>query len=98
MMKAWDLGWKVFFDALDALTEKDLDTIVLIRNEGQTVMDALQRQLAHYASHIGQIVYIAKMIKGDAFQTLSIPKGGSSTYNQKKFSAETITGHFTDKV
>jgi hypothetical protein len=98
MMKAWERGWNQLFTAIDGLKESDLDSIIYIRNEGQTVMDALQRQLAHYPHHVGQILYIAKMLKGDAWQSLSIPKGGSTGYNQKKFDQEKTIGHFTDKV
>jgi hypothetical protein len=98
MMDAWHRGWNVFFNAIEPLTEQDLDKIIYIRNEGQSVMDSLQRQLAHYPSHIGQIIYIAKMQRGDAFKSLSIPKGASSDYNQKKFSEEKSNHHFTDRV
>jgi hypothetical protein len=61
-------------------------------------MDALQRQLAHYPYHVGQIVYIAKQLAGNDFKSLSIPKGASSSYNQDKFSQEKSVRHFTDKV
>jgi hypothetical protein len=98
MMQAWEKGWNQLFTAVDSLTEGDLDKIIYIRNEGQTVMDALQRQLAHYPHHVGQILYVGKIIKGDAWQSLSIPKGGSASYNQNKFSSEKSLGHFTDKV
>jgi hypothetical protein len=98
MMDAWERGWNKVFSAIDSLTEGDLERIVYIRNEGQTVIDALQRQLAHYPHHIGQIIYIAKILKADDFKSLSIPKGGSQSYNSGKFSQEKSTGHFTDKV
>lgn len=98
MLQAWEKGWTAVFQAIDSLKESDLDRMIYIRNEGQTVMDALQRQLAHYPHHIGQILYVAKMLKGSDFKSLSIPKGGSSTYNDKKFSQEKSIGHFTDKV
>lgn len=96
MMVAWDKGWACLFAALEPLKESDLQTIIYIRNEGQTVLEAVQRQLAHYASHIGQIIYQAKILKGQAFQTLSIPKGGSAAFNQDKFSQEKTRQHFTD--
>ena len=98
LMAAWDKGWKVFFDAVEPLREEDLTKIIYIRNEGQSVMDALLRQLAHYPSHIGQIIYIAKILKSDDFKSLSIPKGGSTGYNQKKFDEEKSVRHFTDKA
>jgi hypothetical protein len=98
MMQAWEKGWSKLFQAIDSLTEADLERIIYIRNEGQSVMDALQRQLAHYPHHVGQILYIAKMLKGDDFQSLSIPKGNSSAYNQNKFAQDKSIGHFTDKA
>lgn len=98
MMQAWEKGWDQVFKTIDSLKEEDLEKIIYIRNEGQSVMDALQRQLAHYTNHVGQIIYLAKILKGDEFQSLSIPKGQSSGYNQNKFSQEKSTGHFTDKV
>lgn len=96
MLKAWENGWRCVFTALEPLREKDLATIIYIRNEGQTVLEAIQRQLAHYASHVGQIIYQAKVIKGSQFQTLSIPKGGSAAFNDGKFSQEKTRRHFTD--
>lgn len=96
MMKAWDEGWKCVFGALEPLKPEDLGRIIYIRNEGQTVLEAMQRQLAHYASHIGQILYQAKILKGDDFKSLSIPKGASSAFNDKKFSEEKTRRHFTD--
>jgi hypothetical protein len=98
LMAAWNKGWNQLFTAIDGLTEADIDRIIYIRNEGQTVMDALQRQLAHYPNHVGQIIYIAKMLKGAEWASLSIPKGGSATYNDNKFSKEKVIGHFTDKA
>lgn len=96
MMAAWDKGWACFFAAVEPLREVDLQTIIYIRNEGQTVLEALQRQLAHYASHIGQIIYQAKILKGEGFKTLSIPKGGSAAFNQGKFGEEKTRKHFTE--
>ena len=98
LMEAWNKGWSTLFAAIDGLTEADLDKIIYIRNEGQTVMDALQRQLAHYPSHVGQIIYIAKMLKSNEWKWLSIPKGGSQNYNQNKFGQDKSIGHFTDKL
>jgi hypothetical protein len=98
LIQAWEKGWATLFSAIDSLKPEDLEKIIFIRNEGQTVMDALERQLAHYPSHVGQIIYIAKMVKGNDFKSLSIPKGASSTYNEKKFADEKAVRHFTDKV
>jgi hypothetical protein len=98
LLQAWEKGWNTLFQAMDGLTEADLEKIIYIRNEGQTVMDALQRQLAHYPHHIGQMLYIGKMLKGSDWKSLSIPKGASSSYNQDKFSSEKAIRHFTDKA
>lgn len=98
MTDAWDKGWSVVFQAMDSLTPADLERIIYIRNEGQTVMEALQRQLAHYPHHIGQVLYIGKIVKGNDWKSLSIPKGGSQSYNQDKFSQDKQIRHFTDRV
>lgn len=97
MLEAWNKGWAVVFQAIDGLTEADLEKITYIRNEGQTVMEALQRQLAHYPHHIGQILYIGKALKGQEWKSLSIPKGGSQRYKDK-FSQEKEIRHFTDRA
>jgi hypothetical protein len=96
MMAAWEKGWTCLFNALDGLTPADLTKIIYIRNEGQTVLEAIQRQLAHYPHHVGQILYQAKILKGDEFKSLSIPKGGSGDFNKEKFSKEKERKHFTD--
>ncbi len=98
MMDAWHAGWDCLLHALDSLKAEDLSKIIYIRNEGQTVLEAIQRQLAHYPMHVGQIIYQAKIMKGNDFQSLSIPKGNSAVYNQKKFSEEKERRHFTDEV
>ena len=96
MMEAWEKGWSCMFQTLENLKPTDLATVIYIRNEGQPVLEAIQRQLAHYASHIGQIMYQAKIIKGDAFKSLSIPKGKSTEFNKDMFSQEKSHRHFTD--
>lgn len=96
MMEAWERGWNCLFSALDSLKPEDLSRIIYIRNEGQTVLEAIQRQLAHYPHHIGQILYQAKALKGDNFTSLSIPRGKSTAFNQDKFSQEKTRKHFTD--
>lgn len=86
LMVKWKEGWQCLFDALDALNEKDMNKTVYIRNEKHTVMEAINRQLTHYAYHIGQIVFIGKMLKNNEWNSLSIPKGGSKAYNNTKCS------------
>jgi hypothetical protein len=74
LMALWDGGWKLVFAAIEPLTEADLTRTVTIRGEAHSVMQAINRQIAHYASHIGQIVLLAKHFAGDDWKTLSIPK------------------------
>jgi len=88
MLVAWNKGWDCLFNALDSIDEANFDTRVKIRNEKHTITEALTRQLAHYAGHIGQIMLIGKMIKGSDFKSLSIPKGQSEVFNAEKFSGE----------
>ena len=95
---AWEKGWKCLFDAIDPLMDEDLSKIVYIRNEGHTVQEALLRQIAHYSYHVGQIVFLAKALKGEGWQTLSIAKNASKDYNNDKFNSEKQRGFFTDKV
>lgn len=91
----WNEGWQCLFQALDTLDESKLETEIYIRNMGHTVTEALNRQLAHYAYHIGQIVYIGRMIKGKEWTSLTIPKGASKKYNKEKFSQPKRKEHFT---
>ena len=79
LLQGWNEGWAAVFAALRALTEHDLLKKITIRNQPLIVVDAINRQLAHYSSHVGQIVYVGKWLKGDAWQTLSIPKNASGT-------------------
>jgi len=80
IMDYWNRGWKVFLNTLNSLKEEDLLKTIYIRKEPHTVIRALQRQLAHYGYHCGQIVYVAKQVKGKDFKTLSIARGESSKY------------------
>ncbi len=97
VIRLWDEGWKCLYDALEALRPEDLQTLVYIRNEGQTVLEAINRQMCHYSYHVGQIVFIGKMFRKDQWQSLSIPKNKSQEYNQGKFSADKERKHFTDE-
>jgi len=98
MWQAWKKGWDCLFEAIKHLKDDQLEGIVYIRNQGHTVTEAVNRQLAHYASHIGQIIFLGKMILGSDWQSLSIPKGKSLSYNQEKFAQEKARKHFTDDL
>jgi hypothetical protein len=88
MLMAWENGWDCLFKALEPLKTDDLEQIIFIRNEEHTVTEAIIRQLAHYAYHVGQIVFLGKLIKGSQWKSLSIPKGKSEDFNAEKFSKE----------
>jgi hypothetical protein len=98
LIAKWNEGWLCFLGALRSLNEDDLEKIVYIRNEGHTVMEAINRQLAHYPYHVGQIVYIAKMAANEGWKSLSIPKGNSQAFNAHKFTQPKSRQHFTDEV
>jgi hypothetical protein len=97
LMKKWKEGWECLLKAINALDEKDLDRVIYIRNQGHTVTEAINRQLAHYPYHVGQIVFIGKMLAQHGWVSLSIPRGNSQTYNADKFSRPKEKGHFTDE-
>lgn len=96
LMDIWDKGWNCLFDTLNNLKSNDLQRTIYIRNTGHSVSEALNRQLAHYAAHVGQIIFIAKMISKGNWETLSIAKGASNDFNNKKFSKDAENQHFTD--
>ncbi len=77
----WNEGWDCLFNTLNSLRPEDLEKNVTIRNEQHNVVEALNRQLAHYAYHVGQIVFIANSIKGEGWKSLSIPRGQSEQFN-----------------
>ncbi len=95
--ETWEQGWQCLFDTLDKLTDEDLDKIIYIRNQGHTVMEAINRQLAHYPYHVGQIVFLGKMLCNENWHSLSIPRGQSENYNADKFAKEKRKAHFTDE-
>jgi Protein of unknown function (DUF1572) len=97
LLEKWNKGWTCLFAAIDALTNDDLDKVIYIRNQGHTVVEAINRQLAHYPYHIGQIVFLGKMLSEGAWASLSIPKGHSQVYNADKFSKPKEKGHFADE-
>jgi len=80
MMKLWEEGWNCVFAAIDALTPEDVMNTVTIRNEPHTVLQAINRQIAHYAYHTGQIVFLAKHLRSSEWKSLSIPRGKSEDY------------------
>lgn len=83
LIDRWQKGWDCCLDALNALTEDDLLKTIHIRNEGLPVIDAINRQLAHYPYHVGQIICIAKIIKSSNWKNLSIEKGKSNQFNRQ---------------
>ncbi len=94
ILKAWEEGWQCLFDAIEPLKDEQMEDIVYIRNEGHTVLEAINRQLAHYSYHVGQMVYLARQIRGEGWQSLSIPRGGSEAYNKEKFDHDKGRRHF----
>jgi len=83
LLTLWNQGWGCLFTLLNALSAEDLSKIVLIRNEKHSVIEAINRQLTHYAYHVGQIVYVSKMISDSNWKTLTIPRKGSREFNTK---------------
>jgi hypothetical protein len=88
LMEEWENGWARVFAALEPLTDADLARTVTIRGEAHSVMQAINRQLAHYPHHIGQIVLLAKHFASDHWQSLSVPRNKSAEFNQKVASGE----------
>jgi hypothetical protein len=85
LLDLWEKGWTCLFDALDSINSSNFDAPIKIRGQQHTIPQAINRQLAHYASHVGQIVFIGKMIKKNDWVSLTIAKGQSKTFNQKMF-------------
>ncbi len=98
MMSKWEEGWQCLFNALNSLRTEDLNKEIYIRNMGHSVTEAINRQLSHYSYHIGQIVLTGKMICGNEWTSLSIPKGKSKEYNAEKFAKDKRREHFTDDL
>ena len=97
IQQAWTEGWSCLEAALVPLTTADLERIIYIRNDGHTVMEAINRQLCHYSYHVGQMVLLGKMIQGEQWESLSIPRGQTKAFNDQKFQQEKARRHFTDK-
>jgi len=96
VLDVWNKGWDCFLNALNSLNPEQLSDIIYIRNEGHTVIEAINRQLAHYPYHVGQIVFYAKQLKNGDWDSLSIPKNKSGNYNAEKFAKEKEIKNFTD--
>jgi hypothetical protein len=82
LLSLWEKGWSCLLDTLRSLKEEDLMKTITIRHEPLIAIDAINRQLAHYPHHVGQIVYIGKMIRGETWRSLSIPRGASQDFNR----------------
>jgi len=78
----WERGWRHVFDAIEPLLPEDVMRTVIIRHEPHTVLQAINRQLGHYATHVGQIIFLAKHLKSTDWKTLSVPRGQSEQINQ----------------
>lgn len=88
LMKVWDEGWACLFGALEPLREEDLTRKVMIRGEAHSVMQAINRQLAHYPYHVGQIVLLAKHYAGEKWEALTVPRNKSAEFNRKVLAGE----------
>jgi Protein of unknown function (DUF1572) len=88
MLDSWEQGWACVFGALEPLSEDDLAKTVTIRGEAHSVMQAINRQVAHYAYHCGQIVFLAKHLKAGEWKSLSVPRGSSDEFNRRVRSGE----------
>lgn len=93
LMQWWEDGWRTVFAALDTLTPDDMMRTVQIRQEPHTVVQALNRALAHYATHLGQIVFLAKHFRSSEWQTLSVPRGKSEEFNRMSLEERRRSGN-----
>lgn len=98
LFERWKEGWDCLFTALNTVNKENFETQVYIRNQAHSITGAINRQLAHYAYHIGQIAYVARMIKSSDWKSLTIPKGTSAKFNNNKFSKGKHGGHFSDDL
>ena len=97
LLEKWREGWACLFEALSTINPANFETEIYIRNQGHTVIEAINRQLSHYSYHVGQIVLLGKIQQKDNWNSLSIPKGESKNYNKEKFGKEKMKGHFTEE-
>lgn len=98
ILKMWEEGWGCLFQALDTVTDEELGQIIYIRNDGLSILEAINRQIAHYSYHVGQIVYVSKMHSSNNWVSLSIPRNKSEEYNSGKFANEKAIRNFTDDI
>ncbi|WP_418262619.1 DinB family protein [Flavobacterium faecale] len=96
VFESWNKGWECFLTTLDNLHAEQLLDIIYIRNEGHTVLEAINRQLAHYSYHVGQLVFYAKELKNKPWNSLSIARNNSQNYNSDKFAKAKEIKNFTD--
>jgi len=92
LMEMWERGWRLLFGALEPLGDADLTRTITIRTEPHSVMQAINRQVAHYSYHAGQIVYLARHFAGDKWQTLTVPKKKSAEFNRQVAAGEKLLG------
>lgn len=97
VMNWWEQGWKTVFDTLGSLRPEDVTRTVVIRDEPHTVLQAVNRAIAHYAQHIGQIVFLAKHLKSSDWKTLSIPRGKSEEFNAGQVKLDHSKGVMTER-
>ena len=88
VLKLWEEGWAQVFAALEPLSDADLAREVTIRNEPHSVMQAINRQIAHYSYHVGQIVFLAKHFQAEKWKSLSVPRKGSADFNARVLRGE----------
>lgn len=98
LIAAWESGWHCLFKAIKPLNSGNLEQIIYIRNQGHSITEAINRQLCHYSYHVGQIVFLGKLIKGLHWKSLTILKGDSNKYNDQKFLKDKVRRHFTDDL
>jgi uncharacterized damage-inducible protein DinB len=88
LMRVWNQGWDRVFEALEPLKDADLERKVLIRGEPHSVMQAINRQIAHYSYHCGQIVFLAKHFRGSCWKSLTVPRNRSAEFNRRVLAGE----------
>lgn len=88
VMQSWEEGWTCVFATLESLSDDDMNRSVVIRGEIHSVMQAINRQIAHYTYHVGQLVFLAKHLQHEQWKSLSVPRGKSAEFNRKVMAGE----------